>query len=170
MKTWILIALFLGLPVVPQVFAASAAAEIKGTEPGSKISGTIIFQEKKGGLQVTTKISGAPAGLHGFHIHENGSCGDKGNAAGGHFNPDGVKHGLLRKDGFASAHAGDLGNVKIKANGKGGLKRFLPGLTLADGKYAVAGKSVILHEKQDDFGQPTGNAGGRIGCGVIAKK
>jgi Cu-Zn family superoxide dismutase len=26
---------------------------------------------------------------------------------------------------------------------------------------------VILHEKEDDFGQPTGNAGGRIGCGVI---
>ena len=33
--------------------------------------------------------------------------------------------------------------------------------------HAVAGRAFILHEKQDDFGQPTGNAGGRIGCGKI---
>jgi superoxide dismutase, Cu-Zn family len=26
---------------------------------------------------------------------------------------------------------------------------------------------VIVHAKPDDFGQPVGNAGARIGCGVI---
>ena len=29
------------------------------------------------------------------------------------------------------------------------------------------GASIIVHAKKDDGGQPTGNAGGRIGCGVI---
>jgi Cu-Zn family superoxide dismutase len=32
----------------------------------------------------------------------------------------------------------------------------------------VVGKSIIVHTSADDFAtQPTGNAGGRIGCGVI---
>jgi len=31
------------------------------------------------------------------------------------------------------------------------------------------GRAIIVHEKQDDGGQPSGNAGGRIGCGVIAR-
>ena len=43
----------------------------------------------------------------------------------------------------------------------------MPGLTLNDGKYAVNGLSIILHEKKDDFSQPSGNAGGRIACGII---
>jgi Cu-Zn family superoxide dismutase len=32
----------------------------------------------------------------------------------------------------------------------------------------VIGKSIIVHAKADDFTtQPTGNAGGRVGCGVV---
>ncbi|MBI2167628.1 MAG: superoxide dismutase family protein, partial [Candidatus Omnitrophica bacterium] len=46
-------------------------------------------------------------------------------------------------------------------------EKVVPGLTLKEGEYAVAGRALILHEKEDDFGQPTGNAGGRIACGVI---
>lgn len=37
----------------------------------------------------------------------------------------------------------------------------------ADEELAIAGHAVILHANRDDFGQPTGNAGGRIACGVI---
>ncbi|MBI3291414.1 MAG: superoxide dismutase family protein, partial [Elusimicrobia bacterium] len=39
--------------------------------------------------------------------------------------------------------------------------------SLSGSKYAVGGRAVIVHEKADDFGQPVGNAGGRIGCGLI---
>ena len=108
-----------------------------------------------------------PAGKHGIHIHENGSCEEGGMAAGGHFNPLGVPHGFLPRDGYSKAHAGDLGNIDIDDEGKGSLEIFLIGLSLSEGNKNVAGLAVILHEKEDDFNQPTGNAGGRIACGKI---
>jgi Cu-Zn family superoxide dismutase len=148
-------------------WAASATANLTGTQAGSPIVGAVNFEESAEGLKVTAEVKGAPAGAHGFHIHENGSCGEEGKAAGGHFNPDNAPHGLLSKDGFSSAHAGDLGNLEIAADGTGRIQTTLPGLSLSEGKYNVRGKSVILHEKGDDFGQPTGNAGGRIACGII---
>lgn len=145
----------------------TAMAFIEGTQEGSEIYGEVELVEENNGVSVYAEIYDAPAGKHGFHIHENGSCADSGNAAGGHFNPDGVQHGLATKDGLKGAHAGDMGNVEIDENGEGVLEVFLPGLSLAEGKYNVVSKAIILHEKEDDFGQPTGNAGGRIGCGVI---
>jgi len=143
-------------------------AALQGTQAGSTLSGTARFTPMDGGLRITVTVAQAPPGRHGIHIHEQGGCGDSGNAAGGHFNPDGVPHGLLPKDGLTRAHAGDLGNIEIGADGSGTLTLTVPALTLRDGPYAVAGRSIILHEKADDFGQPTGNAGGRIACGVIA--
>ena len=40
-----------------------------------------------------------------------------------------------------------------------------------DEKTNILNKSVIVHNGMDDFTtQPSGNAGTRIGCGVIMKK
>ena len=108
-----------------------------------------------------------PPGLHGFHIHEFGGCGDSGKAAGGHYNPEGAMHGMLAKDGPHKAHAGDMGNITVDANGGATLETVLPNVHLTGGASSVAGRAVILHEKADDFSQPTGNAGGRIACGPI---
>ena len=163
---WLFVFL-LGLFPFQSCMASSATAEIKGTDASSSILGTVTFTEVPEGLRVEAEVSGVPAGRHGFHIHEKGDCGDHGIACGGHFNPDGVGHGDLLKDGFAHAHAGDLGNIEVGPDGTGKLDKTFPGLTLSEGKYSVLGRSVILHEKEDDFGQPTGNAGGRIACGVI---
>ena len=155
---------------IPSAFAAKAQAALKGTTEGSPILGKVNFEETAGGLKVTAEVAGAPSGQHGFHIHENGSCDENGKAAGGHFNPDKVKHGLLSQDGFKGAHAGDLGNLEIGPEGSGRYEATFPNLSLSVGKYKVLGKSVILHEKVDNFGQPTGNAGSRIACGVIEGK
>ena len=155
------------LVVTGNAWAAKAKAEIRGTSPDSPVSGTATFEDTDKGLAVNVEVMNVSPGLHGFHIHEKGSCDDKGNAAGGHYNPAGVQHGLLPKDGFTGAHAGDFGNIEVGADGKGTLQLVVPDLTIQGGKYDVAGHAVILHEKEDDFGQPTGNAGGRIGCGVI---
>ena len=147
--------------------AKSLTAELHGTKPDSKIAGEIQFYQTEKGLKVMAHVEGASAGKHGFHIHEKGDCGDSGNAAGGHFNPDALPHGDAVKDGIVHVHAGDLGNIEIGADGKGDLEKIIPGLTVDPGKYSVVGRTVILHENEDNFGQPTGNAGSRIGCAEI---
>ena len=167
MKKRILFVLSAVLLCLPSAWAATAKAVIAGTAPDSKISGQATFTEEKGGLMVEAMVTGLTPGKHGFHIHENGSCDDSGKAAGGHFNPDKSMHGFMPKDGMAHAHPGDMGNIEAGADGTGSVNVFLAGVSLKDGNYAVAGKAIIVHEKEDDFGQPTGNAGGRIGCGII---
>ena len=145
----------------------TAKVVITATDAGAAVLGEVNFVENGDGVEATAHLAGVSAGMHGFHVHENGSCEEAGKAAGGHFNPDQVQHGDLHKDGFGKAHAGDLGNITIDADGSGDYSAFLKGLSLSAGKYNIVGKAVILHEKVDDFGQPTGNAGGRIGCGII---
>ena len=160
----------LGIICIPMIAWAQGVAVIKGTSPDSIISGKVIFTEENGGLSVEATVANVPPGKHGFHVHENGSCAEMGKAAGGHFNPDHMQHGFLPKDGYTHAQAGDMGNIEVGPDGNGTFKLFMPGLTLKEGKYAVVGKSVILHEKEDDFSQPVGNAGSRIGCGMIEEE
>ena len=159
--------LFSGLTFGFAMDGVLATATLKPTEQGSTIAGTATFEEMAEGLEVHVEVTGAPPGLHGIHIHRNGSCNNHGDAAGGHLNPDSVEHGNLGKDGFAKAHAGDLGNIQINADGTGILETTLPGLTVTGDRYSVTGRSLVIHETEDDFGQPTGNAGERIACGVI---
>lgn len=146
----------------------TATAIVYSTSNPSERLGAATFTPMEGGLHVSVILEGVTPGERGFHIHEVGSCEDGGMAAKGHFNPNGTKHGYLPQDGIENAHAGDLGNITIEPDGKGTLNLTLADLSLDEGKYAVRGHSVILHEKSDDpSAQPTGNAGGRIGCGII---
>ena len=151
--------------------ATKATAEIASTEDTSIALGEAKFTETESGLAIDVNLNNiSPAGKRAFHIHEKGSCEEAGNAAGGHFNPDEVKHGYLPEDGFENAHAGDFGNIEIDEDGTGNLKLRVDRLNLTQGKYNVQNLAVIVHELKDDFGQPTGNAGGRIGCGIITKQ
>jgi len=147
--------------------AASAKAIIQGTAEGSKISGVVTFNDSPEGLQIAAEIAGVPSGNHGFHIHEYGDIGNMGKAAGGHYNPMNHDHGHVVNDGLDKAHAGDLGNITVQKGGTGELAITVPGLTVTGGSHSVAGRAVIVHEKVDDFGQPTGNAGSRIAAGII---
>jgi len=151
------------------VWADTGKAVIQGTTEGSHVSGRATLKDTPKGLKVTVKVAGVPPGTHGLHIHEQGACGDQGKAAGGHFNPAGAPHGFLPKDGSTKAHAGDMGNIQVSRKGSGKATVVLPGVSLkgTGGTHSVEGRAIIVHEKADDFGQPTGNAGGRIGCGVI---
>lgn len=167
--TGLLLLLYLGVQgeAIGAPTSSRGRAALSDPTGSSSLSGQVVFTETSSGLQIETRVEGASPGLHALHIHENGSCADAGNAAGGHFNPDGVRHGRLLTDGFDKAHAGDLGNFLISKEGYGTSSQTLKGLSLSQGKYAIANHAVILHAKRDDFSQPTGNAGGRVGCGAI---
>jgi Cu-Zn family superoxide dismutase len=153
--------------VVATAQAETAKAVIAGTKPGSTVSGTVMLQDAASGLKIDVDITQAPAGIHAFHIHEFGLCTNEAKDAGSHFNPAGHPHGDMLKDGIAKTHAGDFGNIVVDANGKGALHTVVPGLLLSHGDASVAGRAFVLHEKADDFSQPVGNAGARIGCGPI---
>lgn len=134
---------------------------------GSKLSGNASLMEVDGGVKVTLSVEGVtPGGDHGAHIHEKGDCSSPdGKSAGGHFNPGGHDHAL---PATPKRHLGDLGNLTIGKDGKGSLEITIPGANLKAGDpNSFAGKAVIVHAKKDDGGQPVGNAGDRIGCGVI---
>lgn len=158
------------------ILAASAAAGdappetgiavMRGTAEGSAVSGQVRLTESKDGLKIFAKLAGLPPGEHGFHIHEFGRCEDAGKAAGGHYNPGGAPHGHALKN-HKKAHAGDLGNIVVGADGTALLELTLAKLSLSGGRRSAAGRALIVHEKADDFSQPLGNAGGRIACGVI---
>ncbi|XP_048545600.1 superoxide dismutase [Cu-Zn], chloroplastic isoform X5 [Triticum urartu] len=99
---------------------------------------------------------------------------------GPHFNPNGLTHGAPEDE---VRHAGDLGN--IVANAEGVLSFNCGGLGVAEttivdsqipltGPNAVVGRAFVVHELEDDLGKgghelslSTGNAGGRLACGVV---
>ena len=117
-------------------------------------------------MKVTVQVAGAPPGKVATHVHETGDCSAPDAAsAGGHFNPVGKPHGLPPS---GDRHLGDLGNIEIKPDGTGLTELVVQGATLQEGDpIPYLGRAIIVHDKKDDGGQPVGNAGGRIGCGLI---
>lgn len=156
----------------PAPAAAAAPAPLVSIEvpleakSGSKLKGKAVLTETEGGVHVVLTLEGVDPGEHGSHVHEKGDCSAAdGASAGGHFNPQTHDHGL---PGTEKRHLGDLGNIVIGKDGKGTLDITAPGANLkASDPSSFVGRSIIVHAKKDDGGQPTGNAGGRIGCGVI---
>ena len=134
---------------------------------GSTVAGKASFEQKGKEVVFKLDVEKAPPGVHAVHIHENGDCSSPdGKSAGGHWNPTAMAHGQW---GHEKHHLGDLGNMTVGADGKGTITLTTDKWALSGGgTNDVNGKSIIVHEKVDDFTtQPTGNAGGRIACGVI---
>jgi len=147
---------------VPGPEGTTAAATLEG----NGVSGTITFTEELSGVRVTGRIEGAPPGRHGFHVHENGVCEGDFTSAGGHFNPDGRDHACPPTE---PRHAGDLGNVEVAEDGTVTVEMTNDAMSLGSGEASIVGKALILHGGEDDCtSQPTGDAGNRLACGVIA--
>ena len=149
-------------PAAPQ---ASAHIESRS---GSSLTGHATFTEKDGMVTLELTVQGAPPGELAVHLHEVGDCSAAdGSSAGPHWNPGAAEHGRW---GAAPFHLGDVGNLQVGPDGTGSmtLTTDLWSIRNGDAGRDVVGRSVVVHEKADDFKtQPSGAAGGRIGCGVI---
>ncbi len=163
------------LAAILAMATASASAEIslnmvdeKGV--GAAI-GSITAADSKYGLILTPSLRGLPAGLHGFHVHQNPSCEAKEKdgklvpalAAGGHLDPAGAnKHG----EPWGEGHLGDLPPLYVDSSGNAMQPVLAPRLKVAD----LAGRSIMIHAGGDNYSDhpaPLGGGGMRIACGVV---
>lgn len=163
---------FLSLTLLLLLFAPAlaqnqAVAVVETTDqreaPQARRLGEVYFHEEGGALIIAGHLEGlAPGSKHGFHIHKFGDLSQAdATSAGGHFAPQGHPHGA---PDAAQHHAGDLGNVTADQNGEVDVKIRADWLTLKD----IMGRCLVLHAEADDLkSQPSGDAGPRIGAGVI---
>lgn len=143
--------------------AADATATLKDLD--GKTVGVIEFTETLYGVILHAKLKNMPAGAHAFHIHAVGKCEPPFKSAGGHFNPNGMKHGFMSEGGH---HAGDMPNIHVPESGELEIEVLNPNVTLFSGRTAIEGAAIVIHEGPDDYAtDPAGAAGKRIACGVI---
>lgn len=155
-------------PAASTQLAASARSTLMPVGE-SGVSGELNFEVDNGGVRITGSFNGLkPGATHAFHIHEFGNCtAADGSSAGGHFNPAAQAHGSREAGG--EHHAGDIPNQVAGPDGVAAVDQRLDGLQIGGGgQFDIIGRGVIVHADADDYTtQPTGNAGGRIACGVI---
>ncbi len=149
-------------PAAPEI--SRAVAVLHPTE-GSQVEGVVQFTRTAEGIRIEATVSGLTPGRHGFHIHQWGDCSaPDATSAGGHFNPTGQPHGAPDS---ATRHVGDLGNLEAGEDGMASYSR-VDTVVAFSGPRSIIGRAVIVHAAEDDLtSQPTGNAGGRLACGVI---
>ena len=134
------------------------------SKSGSTVTGSLRFTQIGDRVRITGDIAGHSAGKKAFHIHEKGDCSAAdAMSAGGHFNPANAKHGAP-----GTGHAGDLGNLTFNEYGAT-VNMMASGISVSSSAAnGIVGRAVIIHAQEDDLKtDPTGNAGGRVACGVI---
>jgi Cu-Zn family superoxide dismutase len=121
-----------------------------------------------GGVLIRIEVSDLPEDSWvAFHVHETGDCdaATGHESAGGHFNPDAKEHGY---DAANGAHAGDMPNQYVPADGTLRAEVLNPAVTLAEGGTGIRGRALMIHAGADDYrSQPSGDAGDRLACAVI---
>ncbi|XP_073011830.1 superoxide dismutase [Cu-Zn], chloroplastic [Typha latifolia] len=145
-----------------------AVAVLKGT---SAVEGVVtLLQEDDGPTTVKVRVAGLTPGRHGFHLHEFGDTTNGCISTGPHFNPNGMTHGAPEDE---VRHAGDLGNIVANSEGVAEATIVDNQIPLS-GSNSVVGRAFVVHELEDDLGKgghelslSTGNAGGRLACGVV---
>jgi len=150
------------------------AVEIGDTEASGSVSGVARFayDAQEGEAYVQGRVTGLEPGLHGFHVHENGSCamqdGTPAGAAGGHYNPDDTPHGAP-DDPADERHVGDFGNIRA---GDDGVATFQFSYQRDEEDFgALEDRALIVHGGRDDLSsQPSGDAGARKACGIVTDR
>ncbi|QZH76356.1 MAG: superoxide dismutase family protein [Erythrobacter sp.] len=150
--------------------AATQIAEASVLDRQGQQVGTARMFSLGGEVTLNASFTGLPAGTRAVHLHTTGDCSAADfTSAGGHLNPGGNEHGTRNPQG---AHLGDLPNVTIAADGSGTMSTVLRGTreSVEAAVFDADGTAIVVHESADDYAtDPTGAAGGRIACGVVAR-
>ncbi|XP_013036364.3 extracellular superoxide dismutase [Cu-Zn] [Anser cygnoides] len=134
-----------------------------------QVTGQVLFRQhySQGRLEAIFHLDGFPLddtqSGRAIHIHELGDLSNGCDSTGGHYNPFSVNH---------PRHPGDFGNFSPK---DGKIRKYKPNLfATLFGPYSILGRSVVIHEQEDDMGKgnnkaslENGNAGKRLACCVI---
>ncbi len=135
--------------------------------------GSVVLTDSAHGLEVRPALNGLAPGVHGFHVHEHGSCAPgvrdgvpvAALGAGGHLDPAKTgRHGLP----WGNGHLGDLPGLVVVADGSASVPVLAPRLKTSD----VAGLALVIHAGGDnhaDQPQPLGGGGARVACGLIPR-
>ena len=159
---------------------AIAVFDAKSSFNKANISGEVTFTQYSYFTEVVFNLSGfQPHKTHAVHIHRYGDLTKGCASTCDHYNPFGNMHGSIALFG-PERHVGDLcNNITSDSSGKV-LFAYRDNLVRVQGPTSILGRSVVIHEREDDLGRyryentkrgqdsrTTGNAGARIACAVI---
>lgn len=169
-------------PASPGTPAAGSASRSPAVAtlltPTGQPAGRAELTETPAGVEIAIVVQGLSPGQHGFHIHANGACAPGPDpatgqtvafgAAGGHFDPGHSRNHGRPGQPINHAHAGELPNIPVGADGNGTLRYLNPNVTLERAPHTVFGRALVVHANPDDYtSDPAGNSGPRVLCGVI---
>ena len=153
---------------LPSVLAAKTKVELKDAQ--GKSVGDATLSDQGSGIAIDLNLHDLTPGEHAVHIHQVPKCeAPDFKSAGGHFNPEGKKHGFDNPDGH---HAGDMKNFSVEADGTAKVHLEDADVTLKDGPHSLLtnGAAIVIHAKADDYKtDPAGSSGDRVACGVVTK-
>ena len=134
------------------------------TEKGrGKSVGEVKGIDTSYGLLLIPNLYGLTPGEHGFHIHVYPDCSQKGNAAGGHLDPQNTQKHLGPYN--AHGHLGDLPVLYVNKKGEAVTPVLAPRLTTKD----LNNHAIIVHvggDNYSDFPETLGGGGARFACGI----
>jgi Cu-Zn family superoxide dismutase len=172
MKSHLLLGLFAMISVGAHAASLDVPMNLVSADGAPQPIGQVTISETAYGLVFTPQLKSLPAGIHGFHVHENASC-DSGMkdgkkvaalAAGGHFDPG---HTGKHLGPYADGHLGDLPAVYVTADGVANYPVLAPRLKKLS---EIKGHALMIHaggDNHSDMPMPLGGGGGRMACGVI---